>query len=201
MTQFRAEWDWPVPAGYCMLIYMSPVPLAIQAVLLVVVLTAAAYDLRFRRIPNWLTVSGLGAGLALNTAFGGWSGLQTAAVGFAAGFGAYFLLYLIRAMGAGDVKLMGAAGSLVGAGNWLVLFAAAAIAGGAVALVLIVVKRRVRVTLWNIAFILGEFLRFRAPYMKRDELDVKSGKGVSLPHGCAIAMGSLVFLYLLRTAA
>jgi prepilin peptidase CpaA len=180
---------------------MSPLPLTVQAVLLAVVLTAAAYDIRFRRIPNWLALAGLCAGLGLNTAFGGWIGLKMAAAGFATGFGVYFLFYLIRAMGAGDVKLMGAAGSLVGAGNWLWLFVAAAIAGGAIALVLIVVKRRVRATLWNIAFILSEFLRFRAPYMKREELDVKSGKGVSLPHAVAIALGSLAFLYMLRTAA
>lgn len=176
-------------------------PLAIQAALVALVLTAAGYDFRFRRIPNWLVVTGLCAGLALNTMISGWAGLRLAAVGFAGGFGVYFFFYMLRAMGAGDVKLMGAVGSLVGWDLWLRVFLASAIAGGVAGVVMIVVKRRVRRTLWNIGFILSEFLHFRAPYLTRDELDVKSEAAVTLPHGVAIAAGTLVTLALMWRAA
>lgn len=179
--------------------YMSPVALIVQAALLALVLTAAVYDFRFRRIPNWLVVTGLGTGLALNTVLGGWGGLRLSLAGFGVGFGIYFLLYMVHAMGAGDVKLMGAVGSLVGMSNWFFLFAAAAITGGAAAIVLIVVKGRLRKTFWNMGFLLNELLHFRAPYMTRDELDVKSKTAVTLPHGVSIALGSVVFLYLLWT--
>ena len=68
------------------------------------VLAAAVYDVRYRRIPNWLTGAGVLLGLGLNTflAFGGverWSGLIASAGGLAAGFCVYFVLYLMRAMG------------------------------------------------------------------------------------------------------
>ncbi|HWQ54810.1 MAG TPA: A24 family peptidase [Bryobacteraceae bacterium] len=178
---------------------MSPVATIVQAALLALVLTAAVYDFRFRRIPNWLAVTGFCAGLALNTVLGGWGGLGLSLAGFGAAFGIYFLLYMIHAMGAGDVKLMGAVGSLVGASNWMVLFASTAIVGGLAAIVLVIVKGRLRQTFWNIGFILSELLHFRAPYMTKDELDVKSEKAVTLPHGVSIAMGTVVLLYLLWT--
>lgn len=181
----------------CILVYMPTVSLPIQAALLALVVVAAVYDFRYRRIPNWLALIGLGAGLGLNTVLGKWEGLQTAGGGFAVGFGLYFLLYLIRAMGAGDVKLMGAVGSLVGPTEWLKLFAAAAIVGGALGLVMIVAKGRFRQTFWNIGFILSEFAHFRAPYMKRQELDVKSSQAATLPHGVAIALGTVIYLAIL----
>lgn len=137
---------------------------------------------------------GLGAGLAANTVAGGWSGLKLAVAGFGLGFGVYLVLYLVHAMGAGDVKLMGAVGSLVGVGNWFPVFVLTALLGGLVALVLIVVRGRFRRTLWNVFYLLGELMRFRAPYMGREELDVKSEKAVKLPHGAAIAGGTLAFL-------
>ncbi len=172
-------------------------PVPIQAALLALVLTAAVYDFRFRRIPNRLVLIGLAAGLGLNVVISGWPGFTFAAGGFAMGFGLYFILYLMRAMGAGDVKLMGAVGSMVGALHWLKLFAAAALVGGVLAIVMMVAKRRVRRTLWNIAFIFSEFRHFRAPYMKSEELDVKSSRAATMPHGVAIALGTIIYLAIL----
>ena len=40
-------------------------PLAVEAILLLMVIVAAAYDIRYRRIPNWLTASGVLVGLVL----------------------------------------------------------------------------------------------------------------------------------------
>lgn len=173
---------------------MTEVPLPVQALVVALVVIAAAYDIRFRRIPNWLALLGLVAGLGANTAIGGGDGLKQAAGGFALAFGVYLVLHLVRAMGAGDVKLMGAVGSLVGVGNWIPVFIFTALLGGLAALVLVTLRGRLRRTLWNVFYILGEFMRFRAPYMRREELDVKSEKAVTLPHGVAIAAGTLAFL-------
>ena len=173
---------------------MTPVPLPVQVLLAALVVTAAAYDYRFRRIPNWLALLGLFSGFGANAATGGWGGLKLAAGGFALAFGAYLVLHILRAMGAGDVKLMGAVGSLVGAGNWITVFIFTAILGGLAAVILVTIRGRLRRTLWNVLFILGEFMRFRAPYMRREDLDVKSEKAVTLPHGVSIAGGSLAFL-------
>ena len=67
----------------------------------VLVLIAGATDIRSRRIPNWLTLSGACVGFALHAATAGFTGVKFSAAGMALGFGAYLVLYLLRAMGAG----------------------------------------------------------------------------------------------------
>ena len=173
---------------------MTHMHLLIQVVLLLIVIPAAAYDLRFRRIPNWLVLIGLALGVGVNSILCGWQGLRFAGGGFLFGFAVYFVLYLLHAMGAGDAKLMAAIGSIVGASNWLGIFISTAIIGGVLALVLLVVKRRLQSTLWNVFYIVSEMVRFRAPYMKRPGLDVKNHAAVTLPHGFTIAVGCMIFL-------
>lgn len=68
---------------------------------------ATVWDIRYRRIPNALTVSFFLLGLAYR-AWGGWSGLGDALLGFLVGFGMMFLLWMIGASGGGDAKLIGA---------------------------------------------------------------------------------------------
>src|SRR5882724_6515196 len=99
-------------------------------VLIAIVLVAAWHDVRWRKIPNWLSLGGMLAGLILNTALGGAAGLRSAAGGLLLGFGGYFCLYCLRAMGAGDVKLMGAVGAIAGPAGWFGIFLATAIAAG-----------------------------------------------------------------------
>ena len=52
---------------------------------------AAAIDVRQRRIPNWLSLSGLLCGLCLNSIFEGRAGFILSLLGIATGF---FLLFL-----------------------------------------------------------------------------------------------------------
>jgi len=174
---------------------LSYPPPAINLALLVVVIGAAVFDLRSRRIPNWISVSGALMGIGLNafladSAWGAWYSLK----GLLLGFGVYFVLYLLHAMGAGDVKLMGAVGALVGAGNWFGIFIITAIAGGVMALILVLLKGRLKRTMFNVGFILSEMRRGRPAYLKREELDIKSKEAMGLPHGAVIAVGCIFFL-------
>jgi prepilin peptidase CpaA len=174
---------------------MNP-PVAILLVLLV--LTAAVFDIRSRRIPNWLTLSGIVLGFALNALLAypfPLDGVKHAGLGMLFAFAVYFVLYLIHAMGAGDVKLMAAIGAILASpSNWFRLFIVVALIGGIFALVLLLAKGRLRKTFWNVAFLMNELGHARAPFMTREELDVKSPKAVTLPHGFTIAVGCLVFL-------
>jgi prepilin peptidase CpaA len=175
------------------------IPRGLEVVLLIVVLAAAVYDVRYRRIPNWLTGASVLMGLGLNTflAFDRverWSGLIGSAEGLAAGFCVYFVLYLMRAMGAGDVKLMAAIGSIVGLRDWFGIFFLTAIVGGIMALLLVLARKRLKKTFFNLGFIFEEMSHGRPAYMRNEELDVKSGKSLGLPHGAVIAVGTLFFL-------
>ena len=176
-------------------------PPGAEALLLALVLGAAVYDVQYRRIPNWISVCGVVAGLAMNTflTFDGparWSGLAMSLEGLALGFCIYFVLYVIHAMGAGDVKLMAAVGAVVGPADWFGIFLITAIVGGIMGLILIVVRRRFKTTLWNVGFIFSELKSGRPAYVGKEELDVKSPKAVGLPHGAVIAVGSIFYLAL-----
>jgi prepilin peptidase CpaA len=173
---------------------LTYLPAVLQILLVVVVGTAGVYDLRFRRIPNWLVLAGLVLGFCVNTVLFGWAGLRLAGLGFGLALLIYMPLHLLRAMGAGDVKLMAAVGSLVGPGNWLMLFVITAVVGGVVALVVLLFAGRVRKTFWNLGWILNEVAHFRAPYQSSEELDVRSPRAMRLPHGAVIALGTIVFL-------
>jgi prepilin peptidase CpaA len=166
-------------------------------VLLTLVLCAALFDARYRRIPNWLTVSGVLTGVALNSfLYPVPSGFFFALKGLGLGFGVYLGLHLLHAMGAGDVKLMAAVGSITGASDWFGIFMITAVVGGILSIVVSIAKRRLGKTLFNVGFILSEMRSLRPAYLKNEELDVKSDKGLRLPHGVVIAVGTLIFLAL-----
>jgi prepilin peptidase CpaA len=157
-------------------------------------LIAGVVDIRVRRIPNWLVLTGFTAGITLNSLLFGWSGLNSALSGAGLAFAVYFLFYLLRAMGAGDVKLMAAIGALTGPNGWLAIFFFTAIAGGTVALALLLAKGRFKRTLLNVSIMLHQLSRLQAPYHATEELDVRSGKALRLPHGASIAIGTLTYL-------
>ncbi|ASS68860.2 MULTISPECIES: A24 family peptidase [unclassified Paenibacillus] len=73
-------------------------------------------DIRSMRIPNWLPLTFAPAGLLLHLLDSGLEGLLHAAAGMAAGFLPLLALYACGGIGAGDVKLFGAAGAWLG---WL----------------------------------------------------------------------------------
>ncbi len=173
-------------------------PGAGQILLAILVAVAAIYDIRYRRIPNWLVLAGLLAGLGWNAYAARFSGLGHAAEGLGLGFLLYFPLYLIRARGAGDVKLLAAVGSITGPGNCLWIFALTAILGGIIAVVFLLLLGRVRKTFFNVGWIIQDLLHLRAPWRSSDELNVSTDKGVRLPHGAMMAVGVLAFLYLVR---
>jgi prepilin peptidase CpaA len=179
-------------------------PPGAEALLLVLVLAAAVYDVRYRRIPNWLTVAGVVLGLALNSflyqgispAVFGFAGLFFALKGFFLAFFVYVFLYALRAMGAGDVKLMAAVGAIVGWENWFGIFIVTAVLGGILSLVLVIIRGRLKKTMFNVGFILSEMKSGRPAYLKNEELDVRSKKALGLPHGAVIALGCLFFMAL-----
>ena len=173
---------------------MPTLPLVFRLVLGAIVLVAAVYDWRYRRIPNWLNLSGLILGLGLNLLYFQIHGAAQASEGLLLAMAVYFPLYLLRGMGAGDVKLMAAIGSIVGPGHWFEIFLATALAGGSIGLLAALRKGRLRRTFWNVWYLLRELRGLRLPYKSNPELDIRNKQALRLPHGVLIAVGCLVVL-------
>jgi prepilin peptidase CpaA len=94
----------------------------------------AVGDVRTRRIPNYLTLGGALGGLLAQTLAAGWPGFLLGLGGLAVGFGLMLPLYIFAGMGAGDVKAVGALGAWLTPWHSLSLFCYMIMAGGIVAL-------------------------------------------------------------------
>jgi len=147
-------------------------------------------DWRSRRIPNWLTVPGLLLGIATNSWLRGWAGAKDALLG--AGLGLLLLLpfVLIRSLGAGDWKFVGALGAFLGPQNLLTVLVLGILVNGLMAAVMVVRKKRVRQTLRNMGRMLAAFLSIHLP---SSDLTLDNPELVKVPFGVAVAIAVLVY--------
>jgi prepilin peptidase CpaA len=131
---------------------MSMPTLLINFVLFGVLAIACTTDLRTRRIPNALTFPIVALGLALNGVLFGFDGLRESAQGTGVGLAMLLPLFVLRWMGAGDVKLMAAVGALKG--PEFVFFAClwAAVFGGGIALVGLIRSQRLGLALQHLYY-------------------------------------------------
>ncbi|TYP71805.1 prepilin peptidase CpaA [Paenibacillus methanolicus] len=107
----------------------------------IVLACAFATDMRAMRIPNLLTVIGFASGVICQLLTAGWHGGQIALVGALAGFLPFFLLYLFKGIGAGDVKLFAALGAWLGAAAVLNVAMYAILYAGALGLLYMLASR------------------------------------------------------------
>lgn len=100
----------------------------------------AATDLRSRRIPNALTFGGAVTGLLLNIALFRLAGVSSSLAGWALGTALLLIPFLLRAMGAGDVKLVAAVGAWAGPSFVLRVILFGALAGALIAVAFLLVR-------------------------------------------------------------
>jgi prepilin peptidase CpaA len=173
---------------------MTYLPPVFQLLLALLVIAAGVFDIRQRRIPNWLTVSGVVFGLTLNVFLYEMPGLLLSMKGLGLALLIYFPLFAIRAVGAGDAKLMAAVGAIAGAANWLGIFVLTALLGGLMGMLLLLATGRTRRTVSNVGFLIRELAYFRAPYVAKEQLDANHPAAVGLPHAAVIALAVMGFL-------
>jgi prepilin peptidase CpaA len=106
----------------------------------VFLLVSIQQDVSRLRIPNWLTFPALAAALVLAALQGGSAGLTGALAGAGAALGCTFLPFLLRWLGAGDVKACMVLGALWGAQNFIGVLPWMFVVGGALAIVLLVAR-------------------------------------------------------------
>jgi len=145
---------------------------------------AGVLDWRYRRIPNWLTVSGVVAGIGVNTALFGWTGAKASLLGAVLGLGLLLPFVLLRSLGAGDWKLAGALGACLGPVQVVTVLMGTILVAGMMALAVVIWKRRLIQTLRNIVRMLASFFRLRMP---GPEVSLDSPQSTKIPFGVAMA--------------
>jgi prepilin peptidase CpaA len=152
-------------------------------VLIALLAAAAAWDAKTGRIPNWLVYGGALYALAYNSFFPLYPkdiGAVFALEGLGVGLAALLPLYLLRAMGAGDVKLMAMVGAFLGPRMTVAAVLATLVAGGLLSIAVAMRSRR----LGHMVFNLGTLTL---------HTDASAGR---MPYGLAIAAGSASYLVL-----
>jgi len=162
----------------------------IWAFALALTFIAGWQDWRTCRIPNWLTVSGVFAGVTLHSWIAGWRGAITAFEGAGLALIILLPLVLMRALGAGDWKLMGGVGAILGPGMFLFVLLASIFVSGLMAIVVAVQTKRVKTTLRNLAVLVRGFLSFGL--RAHPEISLDNPRLVKLPFGVAAMIGTLI---------
>ena len=159
------------------------------------IVIAAWMDVRMRKIPNWLTFSLILTGFILNGYFDGFTGLKLSIFGLSLGILFLYIPFAVGGMGAGDVKLLGALGSLLGPVLVFKIFLASAVFGGIFSLIATLKARSIRNVfqgIFNQVFCL----------LTTKGVGVKEPLGiqplVGIPYACAIAAGTLFVLLILK---
>jgi prepilin peptidase CpaA len=121
-----------------------------EIVVLAVALVAVVFDVRTRRIPNWLTFGASAAALVYAMFDAGLPGVGIAAAGWIAGAALFFPFFALGGMGAGDVKLLAALAAWLGPSEsvWLAIFAA--MAGGVLGVFVALARGYLRTAISNL---------------------------------------------------
>lgn len=164
-----------------------------MAVLLILLTVAAWCDVARYRIPNVLIVIGLVVGILIRLRLGGLAALLPALQGLLVGIAVLLPLYLLRGMGAGDVKLMGLVGVFLGPLHVLGVLFATLVVGGVLSLLMAMHIKKLNILLANVKQMMvgAAFKLFLRQMPTLDAHGVSAGK---LPYGVAIGLGTALYL-------
>ena len=173
-----------------------PVPPDAMKLLLLIPMAAFTvyYDVRYRRIPNVLVLGLLIGGLTINISFGGFGGALTSLEGLALAFLPMFLIHIFGAMGAGDVKLFAAVGSVIGVSMVPLTFLVVVMLGAALAIYTMLRSGTVFSTLHGVLRIFAGIM----PGWEMPRFAIPPDRKHTIPYGVAIMVGSLIAATLLR---
>ena len=154
---------------------------------LVVLLAASVTDLRARRIPNWLVVPFLAAGLIARTVAGGVAGAGSSLAGAALACAFFALPCFLGAMGMGDLKLAAGVGAWILPAQLVTAMVMTALVGGIMAVGVAFWRGELAKRLDGAGDLAVSFLRLRP----RASARIGDASALSIPYAPAIAFGTL----------
>jgi prepilin peptidase CpaA len=167
---------------------LSPTATVFQFFLVPLAVLVIYHDVRYRRIPNAFVLATLISGLTLNFAIDGWNGALSSLGGCVLAFILMFMLHVFGAMGAGDVKLFAAIGSVIGAQLVLPTFVVVVLTGGLLALISTLRSGVFRTTMQRVLQILVGLL----PGWQMPKFSVPADRRLTIPYGVAITIGTII---------
>jgi prepilin peptidase CpaA len=160
----------------------------------ILLLVAAAIDVRSHRIPNVLTLPIVCLAMGYHTISEGAGGFAFSILGASVGVGLLVLPYIMGGMGAGDAKLMGAVGSVVGAKGVFLAFLLTAIVGGIYSILFLMVHRSKFK-----GFMKNQIVTLQLCFVTRNYIPDPISESQGRPrlcYGVAIALGSITYIVL-----
>ncbi len=165
--------------------------------LVILVLTSAVTDFAKKKIYNYQTYPAMIIGLFIGFLVGGLKGLLLNAAGLGTGIILLLPFFLVRGLGAGDVKLLGAIGALKGAEFVIWTMFYTGLIGGAVAMAVIIWRGTFYQTWLNIFILIRHPLGYlQSPPSSKTETDEQALQYI--PYGIIISAGCLLTLVSLQ---
>jgi prepilin peptidase CpaA len=160
--------------------------------LLSILIISAIIDFRSQKIPNLITFPTIIIALLYHFFTHGIDGLIFSALGLVTGIGLLIIPYIFDGMGAGDAKLMGAVGSIIGPKNVFVAFLFTALVGGIYAVILILLNQK-----QFKGFFKKQLITLKLFILTREFISdpvENSDKKPRLCYGVAIALGTCIYM-------
>ena len=143
------------------------------AILFVILLPVVYYDLVHHKIPNFITISSIISGLVIVILFWNKDIFINHILGFLTGFGVFYIFYLLKWVGAGDVKLMSGVGLVMGTPFIFYVLFYTFLIGGIIGIIFLVISlirkqnlRKVRIP-YGTAIVLGCYVAVWNQYISR----------------------------------
>lgn len=171
---------------------MTGVTSTMWAAVVAIGLVAAGSDLKWRRVPNFLTLGAAIVAVVYHSS-GGLASTGWSLLGWVTGVAVFFPVFALRGMGAGDVKLLGALGAWLGPVPvlWIALYTS--IAGGVIALLVACATGYLRTATQHVY---GMLLFWRVMGMRPVPEMTLASAAPRLPYAVPIAIGLGLTLWL-----
>ena len=175
---------------------MHTYTLLMAAPALALLVWAAVEDLKSRRIPNWLTFSLIISGFVQSFGAGAVVSPASSLIGFAVGFTLPLALFLVGAMGGGDVKLLAGVGAWFGAGATWNIFLLAAVIGAVMVVSQALAQRRTKVLLRNSALVAVNLVHVQEVGLEHAKATGQSCRSIDrpLPYAVPVLLAMIALL-------